>query len=78
MAATRPSIRRSRSDRITTGLPPDKPWPPGEYGWDGVAGTFFFIDPKDDLFVLCMMHTPSHRGQIETELTPLIFDAMVR
>ena len=43
-----------------------------------MAGTFFFIDPKDDLFVLCMMHTPSHRGQIETELTPLIFDAMVR
>jgi CubicO group peptidase (beta-lactamase class C family) len=63
---------------VLTSPQPKRPWPPGVYGWDGVAGTFFFVDPNDDLFVLCMMQSPSHRGRIETELAPLIFDAMVR
>jgi len=58
---------------------PDVPSAAGEvggYGWDGVGGTFFFVDPKHDLFVLCMMQTPSHRGQIEQELMALIYKAM--
>ena len=63
---------------VLTSPQPKRPWPQGVYGWDGVAGTFFFVDPNDDLFVLCMMQSPSHRGRIETELAPLIFDAMVR
>src|SRR3984885_6521357 len=42
--------------------------PLGEYRWDGVAGTFFFVDPKDDMFVICMMQSPSQRGRIEMEL----------
>ena len=50
--------------------------PIGEYRWDGVAGTFFFIDPKDDLFVICMMQTPSQRGRIQTALKTLIYDAL--
>jgi CubicO group peptidase (beta-lactamase class C family) len=48
----------------------------GEYRWDGVAGTFFFIDPKDDMFVICMMQSPSQRDRIETELKTLIYDAL--
>ena len=36
--------------------------PLGEYRWDGVGGTFFFIDPKDDMFAIVMMQTPSQRG----------------
>jgi len=50
--------------------------PIGEYRWDGVAGTFFFVDPKDDLFVICMMQTPSQRGRIQTELKTLVYDAL--
>jgi len=50
--------------------------PIGEYRWDGVAGTFFFIDPKDDLFVICMMQTPSQRGRIQTALKTLIYDVL--
>jgi CubicO group peptidase (beta-lactamase class C family) len=52
--------------------------PIGEYRWDGVAGTFFFIDPADDLFVICMMQTPSQRGRIQTELKTLVYDALER
>lgn len=50
--------------------------PIGEYRWDGVAGTFFFIDPADDLFVICMMQTPSQRGRILTALRTLVYDAL--
>lgn len=61
---------------VITSPPPQSHWKAGEYGWDGVAGTFFYVDPKDDMFVLCMMQTPSHRGEIETKLPALIAQAM--
>jgi CubicO group peptidase (beta-lactamase class C family) len=55
---------------------PDKPWPLGEYRWDGILGTFFFIDPKDDMFVICMIQTPTQRGRIQLELKTLIYEAL--
>lgn len=63
---------------VITSPPPHNHWRSGEYGWDGVAGTFFYVDPKDDMFVLCMMQTPSHRREVETELPILIARAMQR
>jgi CubicO group peptidase (beta-lactamase class C family) len=50
----------------------------GEYRWDGVGGTFFFIDPRDDMFAICMMQSPSQRERIQTELKSLIYEALVR
>ena len=35
---------------VRTSVPANTSWPLGEYRWDGVAGTFFFIDPRDDMF----------------------------
>jgi CubicO group peptidase (beta-lactamase class C family) len=52
------------------------PLPNGEYRWDGVGGTFFFIDPKDDLFAICMMQSPSQRQRIQIELKTLIYQAL--
>ena len=52
--------------------------PAGEYGWDGVGGTFFFVDPADDMFVICMMQSPSQRGRIQDELKRLVYAAMGR
>jgi CubicO group peptidase (beta-lactamase class C family) len=60
---------------VRTAQPADTPSPPGEYRWDGVAGTFFFIDPKDDMFVICMMQSPSQRGRIETAVRDLVYQA---
>jgi CubicO group peptidase (beta-lactamase class C family) len=59
-------------------MPPNTAWPTGEYRWEGVAGTFFFIDPKDDMFAIGMMQTPSQRGRIQNELRTLIYEAMGR
>jgi len=50
--------------------------PTGEYRWDGAGGTFFFIDPRDDLFAICMMQSPSQRQRIQTELKTLIYQAL--
>jgi CubicO group peptidase (beta-lactamase class C family) len=61
---------------VRTAEPPDEPWPIGEYRWDGVAGTFFFIDPRDDMFVLFMVQTPSQRGRIQAALKKLIYEAL--
>ncbi|MBI5265287.1 MAG: beta-lactamase family protein [Bradyrhizobium sp.] len=54
------------------------PFPFGEYRWDGVAGTFFFVDPGDDLFAICMMQSPSQRPRIQAELKKLIYEALER
>ncbi len=61
---------------VRTTVPANTAWPLGEYRWDGVAGTFFFVDPKDDMFVICMMQSPSQRGRIQTELKTLIYQAL--
>jgi CubicO group peptidase (beta-lactamase class C family) len=57
---------------------PNPPLPLGEYRWDGVAGTFFFIDPRDDMFTIVMMQSPSQRGRIQTEAKKLIYEALER
>ncbi len=61
---------------VRTSQLPNTSLPLGEYRWDGVAGTFFFIDPEDDLFVICMMQTPSQRGRIQTAVKALIYEAL--
>ncbi len=61
---------------VRTSTPPNTSWPLGEYRWDGVAGTFFFIDPRDDMFAICMMQSPSQRARIQQELKALIYQAL--
>jgi CubicO group peptidase (beta-lactamase class C family) len=61
---------------VRTAQPANTSWPTGEYTWDGVAGTFFFVDPSDDMFVICMMQAPSQRGRIESELRTLVYQAL--
>jgi len=61
---------------VRTSVPPNTSWPLGEYRWDGVAGTFFFVDPKDDMFAIFMVQTPSQRGRIQLALKTLIYQAL--
>ena len=63
---------------VRTSVPSGTSWPTGEYRWDGVGGTFFFIDPEDDLFGIFMVQTPSQRGRIQLALKTLIYQAMGR
>ena len=61
---------------VRTAQPTNTSWPLGEYRWDGVAGTFFFVDPSDDMFVICMVQTPSQRGRIQLTLKTLIYEVL--
>jgi CubicO group peptidase (beta-lactamase class C family) len=63
---------------VRTSVPPNTSWPLGEYRWDGVGGTFFFINPADDMFAVFMVQTPSQRGRIQLALKTLIYQALGR
>jgi len=51
---------------------------PGEYYWGGVAGTYFWVDPKYDMFVVLMMQSPRMRDAYRPLLRSLIYAAILR
>jgi CubicO group peptidase (beta-lactamase class C family) len=61
---------------VQTVPPPDSRLPVGSYGWAGAGGTFFFVDPRDDMFVICMMQTMTQGGGIQAALKTLIYEAL--
>jgi len=61
---------------VRTAQGENRSWPLGEYRWDGAAGTFFFVDPKDDMFVIFMAQTPSQRVRMQLALKTLIYAAL--
>lgn len=50
--------------------------PVGEYGWGGVACTYFWVSPKDDLFVIALQQFSPFSTELEYLLKPLIYDAI--
>jgi CubicO group peptidase (beta-lactamase class C family) len=54
----------------------EEPGPLGEYRWDGVGGTFFWVDPADDMFVLVMTQAPSQRWRMEVDVRKIVYDAL--
>lgn len=48
----------------------------GQYEWSGGSGTYFLVDPKEDMFALLMMQTPSQRGRIQSAFRNLVYGAL--
>lgn len=48
----------------------------GNYFWSGIAGTFFWIDPKEDLFVVFMSQGPGQRDYTRTLVRDLVYAAV--
>jgi CubicO group peptidase (beta-lactamase class C family) len=48
----------------------------GQFFWSGMAGTFFFIDPAEDLFTVFMMQGPGQREYIRAVLRDLVYAAV--
>jgi CubicO group peptidase (beta-lactamase class C family) len=48
----------------------------GEFFWSGMAGTFFWIDPVEQMFVVFMMQGPAQRHYIRTLLRDLVHAAV--
>ena len=52
------------------------PGSPGQFFWSGMAGTFFWIDPVEDLFTVFMMQGPGQRTYIRSLLRDLVYAAV--
>jgi CubicO group peptidase (beta-lactamase class C family) len=61
---------------VRTAVPANTSWALDEYRWDGAAGTFFFVDPRDDMFVIVMVQAPSQSGRIQLALKTSIYEAL--
>jgi CubicO group peptidase (beta-lactamase class C family) len=48
----------------------------GEFFWSGMAGTYFWIDPKEDLFAVFMMQGPGQRQHFRYLLRSLVYAAV--
>ena len=48
----------------------------GNYFWSGIAGTFFWIDPKEDLFAVFMSQGPGQRDHTRTLVRDLVYAAV--
>jgi CubicO group peptidase (beta-lactamase class C family) len=63
---------------VRTAPPPNTTWPLGEYRWDAAGGSFYFVDPRDDMLVVFMVQAPEQGGRIQLELKTLMYEAMGR
>ena len=65
------AIRNELGDSITLGNA-------GIADWNGIAGTNFWIDPKEKLAVVWMAHAPGLRSHYRQLIRNMIYGAMVR
>jgi CubicO group peptidase (beta-lactamase class C family) len=49
----------------------------GEYYWGGAGGTYMWVDPANDLFIVYMMQSPKQRGPHRATLRALVYGAVV-
>jgi CubicO group peptidase (beta-lactamase class C family) len=50
----------------------------GEFSWGGAGGTYFWVDPKEDLFVVYAMQSPKQRVYYRPVLKNMIYSAVVK
>jgi CubicO group peptidase (beta-lactamase class C family) len=48
----------------------------GDYYWGGAAGTYFWIDPREKMYVVYMMQSPSKRVPYRTQLRNMVYAAI--
>jgi CubicO group peptidase (beta-lactamase class C family) len=54
-------------------------WPgtPGEFYWGGYAGTYFWVDPLEDLVPVMMSQEPVRRPHYRSLLRNLVYQAII-
>ena len=62
--------------RKETGVVP-LPGTVGEYYWGGAAGTFFWVDPKEEMAVVYMVAAPGEgRGRLRTLVRNMVLQSI--
>jgi CubicO group peptidase (beta-lactamase class C family) len=52
------------------------PGTPGEFFWGGVAGTYFWVAPKEDLFAIMMVQAPRQRDHFRQLFRTLVYASL--
>ncbi|HVE52389.1 MAG TPA: serine hydrolase domain-containing protein [Ramlibacter sp.] len=52
--------------------------PAGEYNWGGAGGTYMWVDPRNNMFVVFMMQSPKQRVPYRSLLRNMVYGAMER
>ena len=54
-------------------------WPgtAGDYYWDGMAGTTFWVDPKEELFAVFMIQEPSQRLNYRYLMRSIVYQSIL-
>ena len=50
----------------------------GEYYWGGAGGTYMWVDPKSDMFVIFMMQSPKHRVYYRSVIRSMVYAALLK
>jgi CubicO group peptidase (beta-lactamase class C family) len=50
----------------------------GDYYWGGAQGTYFWVDPKEQLYVVFMMQSPQARLPYRFLLRQLVYQALAK
>ena len=50
----------------------------GELNWGGAGGTYFWVDPKEDMFVVFMMQSPKQRVPYRYLLKEMVYAAVTK
>ena len=53
------------------------PGSPGDYSWSGVSGTYFWIDPEQQLVAILMMQAPIQRLHYRYLMRTMVYQAIV-
>jgi len=48
----------------------------GDYNWGGAGGTYFWVDPKEDMFVVFAMQSPRNRVAFRQVLRDMVYAAI--
>jgi CubicO group peptidase (beta-lactamase class C family) len=64
------------SVKLQEGLDP-LPGSPGLYGWGGIGGTTFFVDPAKDLFAILLTQAPNQRDHYRPLFRTLVYAALL-
>ena len=49
----------------------------GEFNWSGIAGTYFWIDPAEDMFAILLTQSPLQRTRYRPIVRSMVYDALV-
>jgi CubicO group peptidase (beta-lactamase class C family) len=50
----------------------------GDYFWGGAYGTYFWVDPKENMYVVLMMQSPQARLPYRFLLRQMVYQALIR